>query len=75
MTGMVYMLLFICVCLFILVCIIFGLILVYSSRGRYDDSLKAVLYMKAINEDLVDTLVTTDEIIRGMNIRVDDIKK
>lgn len=31
--------------------------------------------MKAINEDLVDTLVTTDEIIRGMNIRVDDIKK
>jgi hypothetical protein len=43
------------------------MILGYRSREMYDDSVKEVLYMKAINEDLVDKLNIRDEIIRGLN--------
>ncbi len=48
-------------------CILLGMILGYRSRELYDDSVKEVLYMKAINEDLVDKLNIRDEIIRGLN--------
>lgn len=48
-------------------CILLGMILGYRSREMYDDSVKEVLYMKAINEDLVDKLNIRDEIIRGLN--------
>ena len=48
-------------------CILLGMILGYRRREMYDDSVKEVLYMKAINEDLVDKLNIRDEIIRGLN--------
>jgi hypothetical protein len=48
-------------------CILLGMILGYRSRELYNDSVKEVLYMKAINEDLVDKLNIRDEIIRGLN--------
>jgi hypothetical protein len=48
-------------------CILLGMILGYRSREMYNDSVKEVLYMKAINEDLVDKLNIRDEIIRGLN--------
>ena len=48
-------------------CIFLGIILGYRSRELYDEKMKEVLYMKAINEDLVDKLNIEDEIIREMN--------
>ena len=48
-------------------CILLGMVLGYKDRDRYDEISKEVLYMKAINEDLVDRLEIKDEIIRGMN--------
>jgi hypothetical protein len=48
-------------------CILLGMILGYRSREMYDERVKEVLYMKAINEDLVDKLNIRDEIIRGLN--------
>ncbi len=48
-------------------CILLGMILGYRSREMYNESVKEVLYMKAINEDLVDKLNIRDEIIRGLN--------
>ena len=48
-------------------CILLGMVLGYKDRDRYDEISKEVLYMKAINEDLVDRLEIKDELIRGMN--------
>ena len=48
-------------------CILLGMILGYRSREMYNESVKEALYMKAINEDLVDKLNIRDEIIRGLN--------
>lgn len=48
-------------------CILLGMVLGYRSRELYDEKVKEVLYMKAINEDLVDKLNIKDEIIRGLN--------
>lgn len=53
--------------LFGAVCIFLGMVLGYNSRELYDEKVKEVIYMKAINEDLVDKLNIKDEIIRKMN--------
>jgi hypothetical protein len=69
MLAMVYFVLvfLLIIWLFGSLCILLGMILGYRSREMYDDSVKEVLYMKAINEDLVDKLNIRDEIIRGLN--------
>jgi len=60
--------------LFILIygglCILLGVVLGYRDRDRYDELRKEALYMKAINEDLVDRLEIRDELIRGMNLKL-----
>jgi hypothetical protein len=48
-------------------CILLGMVLGYKDRDRYDEISKEALYMKAINEDLVERLEIKDELIRGMN--------
>lgn len=51
-------------------CILLGMVLGYRDRDGYDELRKEALYMKAINEDLVDRLEIKDEIIRGMNLKL-----
>ena len=48
-------------------CILLGMVLGYKDRDRYDELRKEALYMKAINEDLVERLEIKDELIRGFN--------
>ena len=48
-------------------CILLGMVLGYRSRDNYDELRKEALYMKAINEDLVERLEIKDELIRGFN--------
>ena len=48
-------------------CILLGIVLGYKYRDWYDESSKEALYMKAINEDLVERLEIKDELIRGFN--------
>ena len=48
-------------------CILLGMVLGYKDRDRYDEISKEALYMKAINEDLVERLEIKDELIRGFN--------
>lgn len=48
-------------------CILLGMVLGYRDRDGYDEKMKEALYMKAINEDLVERLEIKDEIIRGFN--------
>ena len=48
-------------------CILLGMVLGYRTRDNYDELSKEALYMKAINEDLVDRLEIKDELIRGFN--------
>lgn len=48
-------------------CILLGMVSGYRDRDRYDELRKEALYMKAINEDLVERLEIKDEIIRGFN--------
>ena len=48
-------------------CILLGMVLGYRSRDNYDELSKEALYMKAINEDLVERLEIKDELIRGFN--------
>jgi hypothetical protein len=69
MLAMVYFVLvfLLIIWLFGSLCILLGMILGYRSREMYNESVKEVLYMKAINEDLVDKLNIRDEIIRGLN--------
>lgn len=51
-------------------CFLLGMVSGYRDRDRYDEIRKEALYMKAINEDLVDRLEIKDEIIRGMNLKL-----
>jgi hypothetical protein len=48
-------------------CILLGMVLGHKDMDRYDEKMKEALYMKAINEDLVERLEIKDEIIRGFN--------
>jgi hypothetical protein len=51
-------------------CILLGMVLGHKDMDRYDEKMKGALYMKAINEDLVERLEIKDEIIRGMNLKL-----
>lgn len=51
-------------------CFLLGMVSGYRDRDRYDEIRKEALYMKAINEDLVERLEIKDEIIRGMNLKL-----
>lgn len=51
-------------------CILLGMVLGHKDMDRYDEKMKEALYMKAINEDLVERLEIKDEIIRGMNLKL-----
>ena len=48
-------------------CYLLGMVSGYRDRDRYDEIRKEALYMKAINEDLVERLEIKDELIRGFN--------
>ena len=48
-------------------CYLLGMVSGYRDRDRYDELRKEALYMKAINEDLVERLEIKDELIRGLN--------
>ena len=48
-------------------CYLLGMVSGYRDRDRYDELRKEALYMKAINEDLVERLEIKDELIRGFN--------
>lgn len=55
-------------------CILLGIVLGHKDMDRYDEKMKDALYMRAINEDLIERLEIKDEIIRVMNNNLNSIQ-